>query len=242
MSTLLLRLAAPLQSWGIDSKYNIRTTEREPSKSGVIGLLAAALGIRRDDTDALKPLAALRYGYRVDQEGEVQVDYQNVQGHFEKKEDGTSNMKKEVNIQTWRYYLADAVFLVGLESANRTLLETLDDALYHPAFPLFLGRRSCPPTLPLNLGIREKYLAKALKEEEWKVSEQAKKRWIRKKTSSNPMLRIAYEPGMGENANGVIHDQPLTFDPAYRQYGYRGCTILDSFEYQLPEHDPMAEL
>lgn len=238
MSTLLLRLAAPLQSWGIDSKYNFRTTEREPSKSGVIGLLAAALGIRRDDADALKPLVALRYGYRVDQEGEVQVDYQNVQGRFNKR----NHLDEIVNIQTWRYYLADAVFLVGVESANRTLLESLDDALYHPAFPLFLGRRSCPPTLPLNLGIREKDLAKALKEEEWKASDKVKEKWIRKNPSSNPLLRIAYEPGMRENSNGVIHDQPLTFNPVHRQYGYRGCTILDSFEYQLPEHDPMAEL
>lgn len=48
MSTLLLRLAAPLQSWGIDSKFDIRRTGREPSKSGVIGLICAALGIKRD--------------------------------------------------------------------------------------------------------------------------------------------------------------------------------------------------
>ena len=51
MSTLLLRLAAPLQSWGIDSKFDIRRTGREPSKSGVIGLICAALGIKRDDED-----------------------------------------------------------------------------------------------------------------------------------------------------------------------------------------------
>ena len=49
MATLLLRLAAPLQSWGADSKFETRKTNREPTKSGVIGLLAAALGLRRDD-------------------------------------------------------------------------------------------------------------------------------------------------------------------------------------------------
>ena len=49
MATLLLRLAAPLQSWGMDSKFETRKTNREPTKSGIVGLLAAALGIRRDD-------------------------------------------------------------------------------------------------------------------------------------------------------------------------------------------------
>ena len=58
MSTLLLRLAAPLQAWGINSKFDIRKTEREPSKSGVVGLLAAALGRRRDES--LDDLAALK--------------------------------------------------------------------------------------------------------------------------------------------------------------------------------------
>ena len=60
MSTLLLRLAAPLQAWGINSKFDIRKTEREPSKSGVIGLLAAALGRRRDES--LDDLTALTFG------------------------------------------------------------------------------------------------------------------------------------------------------------------------------------
>lgn len=53
MATLLLRLAAPLQAWGADSKFETRKTGREPTKSGVIGLLAAALGLRRDEREAL---------------------------------------------------------------------------------------------------------------------------------------------------------------------------------------------
>ncbi len=69
MSTLLLRLAAPLQSWGIDSKFDIRRTGREPSKSGVIGLICAALGIKRDDDEMVSQLATLLFGVRVDKEG-----------------------------------------------------------------------------------------------------------------------------------------------------------------------------
>ena len=57
MATLLLRLAAPLQAWGADSKFETRKTNREPTKSGVIGLLAAALGLERDQ---VQPYIAAR--------------------------------------------------------------------------------------------------------------------------------------------------------------------------------------
>lgn len=71
MATLLLRLAAPLQAWGADSKFETRKTGREPTKSGVIGLLAAALGLRRDESEALTRLTGLRFGVRVEREGQL---------------------------------------------------------------------------------------------------------------------------------------------------------------------------
>ena len=89
MATLLLRLAAPLQSWGADSKFEIRKTNREPTKSGVIGLLAAALGLARDDDQALQRLNGLRFAVRVDQEGELLVDY-----HIARKEERTRGMEE----------------------------------------------------------------------------------------------------------------------------------------------------
>ena len=73
MATLLLRLAAPLQAWGADSKFETRKTGREPTKSGVIGLLAAALGLRRDEREALLRLTGLRFGVRVEREGQLLV-------------------------------------------------------------------------------------------------------------------------------------------------------------------------
>ena len=69
MATLLLRLAAPLQAWGADSKFETRKTNREPTKSGVIGLLAAALGLRRDESEGLARLTGLRFGVRVEGKG-----------------------------------------------------------------------------------------------------------------------------------------------------------------------------
>ena len=152
MATLLLRLAAPLQSWGSDSKFETRKTDREPTKSGVVGLLAAALGLRRDDTEGLARLNGLRFAVRADQEGSLLVDF-----HTAKSRD--------TSYVTYRHYLQDAVFLAGLESGDEALLRELEAALRHPVCPLYLGRRSCPPTLPLCLGIRQGSLLDVLRTE-----------------------------------------------------------------------------
>lgn len=77
MNTLLLRLEGPMQSWGVQSRFGMRDTESEPSKSGVIGLLCAALGLPRSAN--LENLVALRMGVRVDREGKISVDYQTAQ-------------------------------------------------------------------------------------------------------------------------------------------------------------------
>ena len=135
MSTLLLRLAGPLQSWGVSSKFNNRTTEREPSKSGVIGLLAAAQGRSRDD--CLDDLSSLRYGVRTDQKGTVIRDYHTAHRPENDK----------LSYITNRFYLADATFLIGLEGDER-LLQELNESIRNPVYPLYLGRRSCPPASP----------------------------------------------------------------------------------------------
>ena len=115
-----------------------------------MGLLAAALGIRRNEPEKLRELNALRIGVRIDRAGKLLRDFH--MAHAEK----TSYL-------TERYYLSDAVFLVGLEG-ERELLERIEFALSHPVFPLFLGRRSCPPTLPIVLDdIKEDGLIKVLR-------------------------------------------------------------------------------
>ena len=74
MAVLLLKLAGPLQSWGSASRFTDRGTQHEPTKSGVVGLLAAALGRRR--TASVDDLASLRFGVRIDQPGTLQDDFQ----------------------------------------------------------------------------------------------------------------------------------------------------------------------
>jgi CRISPR system Cascade subunit CasD len=118
MPTLLLRLAGPMQSWGTTSRFDHRDTGKEPSKSGVVGLLAAALGLDRDNWTDLKPLTRFAMGVRHDRPGEPKRDYQTA------KDIISSNRKKiHQTAVTMRDYLADAAFLVGLECEDRVLLE-----------------------------------------------------------------------------------------------------------------------
>lgn len=156
MDTLLLRLAGPMQSWGVQSRFVYRDTGLEPSKSGVIGLLCAALGRPREAP--VDDLASLRIGVRVDREGVMQTDYHTAGGTHRHADarygvarfDGS----RPDTLQSWRRYLADADFLVGLEAQNEAqlgLLRTLDAAVAQPVWPLFLGRKAYVPGVPVRL-------------------------------------------------------------------------------------------
>lgn len=226
MSTLLLRLAGPLQSWGIDCKFETRRTENYPTKSGVIGMVAAAMGYSREQS--LEELNSLKFGIRVDHQGELLCDY-----HVA--------MAKNPYV-TRRYYLSDATFLVGLESDNMEFLQTIENALKNPKYPLFLGRRSCPPTFPLICGIRHKDLLNSLKDENWLLED-----W-RKKIIFNDYdkeLRIIIDTDDLSDISPV-KDVPISFSPIHRKFSWRNVKdigyICKSNEEKPTEHDPMKEL
>ena len=146
MNVLLLRLTGPMQSWGTQSRFTIRDTGLEPSKSGVIGLICAALG--RPRSDSVEDLSALRMGVRVDYQGHIASDYHTTLNVI--KASGASAKAGEAVVST-RYYLADADFLIGLESDNLPLLERIDAGLANPHWPLCLGRKAFPPGEPVRL-------------------------------------------------------------------------------------------
>ena len=150
MNTLLMRLVAPMQSWGVESQFTIRDTGLEPSKSGVIGLICAALG--RPRAAPLEDLAALRMGVRVDREGTLRSDYQIAQEVLSSAGKGLKS-----GVTSNRYYLADAAFLVGLEGGDLGLLERIQQALQHPTWAIFLGRKAFAPAAPIWLydGVRK---------------------------------------------------------------------------------------
>ncbi len=164
MKTLLLRLAAPMQAWGTQSRFTWRETNLEPSKSGVVGLLCAALGKPRDETEgddfpSLEQLAALRLGVRVDQPGVLLRDYHTTGGAHRREERDSygvlrSSGKDVTTVVSHRFYLSDAKFLVGLEAATAEqegLLKTLKDKLRTPEWQLCLGRKSFVPSEPVWL-------------------------------------------------------------------------------------------
>lgn len=151
MPTLLMRLVGPMQSWGTTSRFDERDTQLEPSKSGVVGLLCAALG--RDRAEPVNDLAELRMGVRVDREGLLMRDYQTATGVLIAAD---AKPKLDRTVVSPRYYLADAAFLVGMEGANRDLLEQVDAALRAPCWPLALGRKAFVPSMPIWFGAAPK--------------------------------------------------------------------------------------
>ncbi len=156
MSTLLLRMRAPMMSWGDHSRFTIRDTRREPTKSAVIGLLCAALGRPRWET--VKDLAMLKMGVRVNQEGLVQCDYHTIMDSIK------SSGGKGDTVISQRYYVADADYLIGLESDDHALLTDLNAALQSPCWQLYFGRKSFVPSCPIQVGIIDTELEQALQQ------------------------------------------------------------------------------
>jgi CRISPR system Cascade subunit CasD len=132
-----------MQSWGTRSRFQERDTERTPTKSGVIGVLASALG--RDRDQPIDDLAALDFAVRADREGTLRRDYHTVLD-VAQAGGGVSNYAQLSN----RYYLSDATFLAAL-GGERDILQAAHDALRNPVWPPYLGRRAFPPSSPLYL-------------------------------------------------------------------------------------------
>lgn len=149
-NTLLIRLEGPLQSWGChESKFVVRRTREAPTKSGVMGMLCAALGILRPDARcSLAELNELRMGVRIDRPGVRWWDYHTVGAGMQMRIAEGETKTKPGAMLTRREYLCDASFLVALQG-NPKLIERLHGALLRPVWPIYLGRKFCPPSLPL---------------------------------------------------------------------------------------------
>lgn len=227
---LTLRLAGPLQAWGASSRFSRRMTERAPTKSGVIGLIAAALGLTR--TDSLERFSTLRYGVRADQPGSLLRDF-----HTAHDDSGASMPLSQ------RYYLQDAVFLAGLESDDRELLESFAQALRHPHFSIFLGRRSCPPDGPVATEVVEGDLETVLREAPWAGTARhstvldTRRSWNQGDAGASLTAELLVEPKEGDLAGAAaetLADEPVSFDPEQRQYTARRIQRLDPVEFAAP--------
>jgi CRISPR system Cascade subunit CasD len=224
-TVLALRLAGPLQSWGDRSAFNRRETRPQPTKSGVLGLLAAAAGRPREHP--LDDLIALRLGVRVDQPGTILRDYHTVSDHrgrplpqsgvTAKGAQKPTSPAKYTHV-TQRFYLQDAVFVAAV-TGDEALIDSLAHAVTNPAFPLALGRRACVPTQPISLGLHKGDLKEVLTTLSWQVSKYAQgKHGSRHGNPSHIRLPVTLEADDGDD---IQHDVPLSFDPRGRQFTSR---------------------
>jgi CRISPR system Cascade subunit CasD len=197
-----------MQSWGTTSRFDQRDTGKEPSKSGVVGLLAAALGIDRENWTDLEPLMHLSMGVRHDRSGVPKRDYQTAQHII-----SADRSKIHETAVTTRDYLADAAFLVGLECDERSLLERIHAALRDPVWPLALGRKSYVPSESIWIvdGLQDAPLRDVLVRWPWIASRQ---KW----EELPEKLLVSFE---SEDGSGVLKmDQPLS-SFAERRFGAR---------------------
>jgi len=230
-SSLALCFDAPMQSWGTRSRFIVRDTATEPTKSGVVGLLAAALGVPRHDDAGIAALAALRMGVRVDREGLMERDFhtaQNVPSTL-----GTGHR----TIVSHRYYLADALFLVVLEG-DSGLLARLRDAVRRPRWPIFFGRKAFVPARPLlasghdgeprtGAGLVDRPMDTVLTEHPWlELRHDARKQEVRaiRGAGSVTLRTIVDSPGTGLE-NELRYDHPVSLAPGDRRFATRAVRV-----------------
>ena len=158
VNTLFLRLAGPMQSWGTSSRFQLRRTDNYPSKSGALGMLLCAMGVRREDSPPeLTRLAQLQMGVRVDRSGTIDWDYHTVGAKTGiRSADGKIKKTQKTGeyeaLLSRRQYLYDASFLIAFQG-HSGVINDCAGALDDPVWPVFLGRKCCIPTEPVFLGV-----------------------------------------------------------------------------------------
>lgn len=209
MKTILLKFSGPLQSWGISSQYETRSTERYPSKSAVIGMLSASFGYRRDDTRIAK-FNQLDFAVRIDQPGKILNDY-----HTAHKFKANGSLERVY--VTNRLYLQDAVFVVALGSDDANFISEIEKALRLPYFQTFLGRRSNPLTADFFLKTVNRDVISSLEDLEWQASN-----WYKLKNDSKEFLSVYADAYlMVGSSKQMVRDRVISFSQKERLYGYR---------------------
>ena len=159
---IVLVLEGALQSWGDHSKWDDRDSGDFPTKSGVVGLIACAMGIERGSTELVELSDSMRIAVRADRPGTKAVDFHTVQGNPLRTAEG-KRAPSASTVVSYRWYLEDACFTVFIEADAETR-ERIVSALKAPVWPPYLGRRSCVPSRPVFECVTENYtgLADAL--------------------------------------------------------------------------------
>lgn len=208
MKTILLKFAGPLQSRGTGSHFETRQTDLYPSKSAVIGLIAASFGYRRYEDERIKKLNEVKFAVRIDQQGNLLRDYHTAQKY---KDSGDFERTYVTN----RYYLEDAIFVIALSHTDNQFVEDIYDNLQTPYFQTFMGRRSCPPSADFVVGIYEQDILQLLKSYPWQA-----KAWYRKTHTNQISCFIDSELDLNLKAY-PRRDYILSFSQKDRKHKYR---------------------
>lgn len=242
MKTVLLRLEGPLQAWGTRSRFGRRDTESEPSKSGVLGVVGAALGMPRHDRGTLATLAEGRMGVRVDCEGTLLTDYHTIGSGDFRDIDYFVHGVNEHAVETERDYLQGASFLAALTFDDDGLAARVHTSLSEPVWPLVLGRRSCSPSLPVHVpgGLLDAGLEAALRAAPFPS------RTPPRDAAGEPRpVRLVLECEATHEDAKPRQDQPLSFQRFERHYARRfvRTTFIEPSQLKLlSEEDPCISL
>lgn len=236
MKTLTIKLAAPLQSYGNEATFNYRTSYHYPSKSAILGMIAAAMGYRRDDDQHIQQLNQLAIAVRIDQPGTILSDFHIVE----------YNRKKNERKLTYRDYLQDAVFLVAI-SGKGNQIDEINEALRHPRFQLSLGRRANVPAGPLKTMIfDDRDPIEILSNVRWQAST-----WYQRKLRNNHFIDIeiiADAELLPDKRNFLVKDQVGSFSQKGRYHKYRAVVSIhvklsnDEYRTNDTRHDIMSFL
>lgn len=210
MKALTIKLKGPMQAYGNQANFKYRTIYRHPSKSAVLGMIAAALGYGHGDSRIVK-LNQLSFAVRTDQIDKELTDFQIVQ------------VPKSSNKLTYRDYWQDAIFIAAIGGRNDQI-EAIDEALHHPKFQLFLGRKSTPPAGPLETKIYTgKSPVEVLKEMPWQASH-----WFMVNKRFEPEWRAeihADAPLLPGERNSLVKDAVKSFSLREHTHTYRSESV-----------------
>ncbi|AYO47357.1 type I-E CRISPR-associated protein Cas5/CasD [Streptococcus mutans] len=208
MKTILLKFAGPLQSWGTSSHFETRHTDFYPSKSAVIGMIAASLGYRRNEDEKIRKLNELDFAVRVDQQRNLLRDWHNAKSD-KRKDPYTTN----------RYYLEDAVFVVAISHQNYAFIQMIEDGLRSPYFQPFMGRRACPLPVDFIVQVTNDSALDSLKQLDWQASA-----WYMKRQSTDDRISLEIYTDSyltGKESYQLRQDKVLSFSQKERKFGFR---------------------
>lgn len=212
-SLIALYLDGPLQSWGNQSRFDRRTTLSFPTRSGIIGLLSAALGIDREDSRSVRRLDQLQIEVIFLRSGKRLEDFHTVGGGYDSKREKqkitrTAEGKTGNVVVTRRHYVQESRFCVFLRADSR-LLEEIAEALENPRWGIWLGRKNCIPASPVFQGFF--------------TTEREALEHIQSLALDNKPFRIVREVDTFEEGTDTLLDRPLNF--ARREFAPRRIVI-----------------